>query len=174
MRRNTVDRITEALVVICVAAALVILGISTRVPDEKAALADLKVQEVKGEDLDKFRLLISEARRKVDSNGEPGPAMTRLQKEYPGRHEIWAVSGRYEESVGRDGQAVVSYARAVRLEPDYLDVNSDLYLGRRIERTVDRVLEDLRGDRAHGLDERDKVRIEASYFLKRRLAGGCE
>lgn len=174
MSKQTIDRITEILVVLCVAAALVVLSGRSRVPDDKGFLAGLRVQEVGDQDLERFRALIREVRRKVDSNIEPGQTMIQLKKDYPGRHEVWAVSARHEESVGRDGPAVVSYARAVRLEPDYLDENSILYLGRRIEGIVDRIMEDLLEARDNGLDEEGKVQLKAAYFLKRRLAGGCE
>jgi hypothetical protein len=69
----------------------------------------------------------------------------------------------------------MDYARAVRLQPDYLDDGSPLYLGARIEGVTDRELARLRAKKsAEGLagDERDM--IKAAYFLVRRIAGGCE
>lgn len=174
MKKQIIDRITEALIVLCAAAALVVLGGWARGSGMEGSLAGLNVQEIEGQDLEEFRILVREVRRKVDSNVEPGLTLSRLLRDYPGRHEVWTVSARYEESAGREGSALVSYAHAVRLEPDYLDRNSDLYLGGRIVRVLDRAMEDLLKARDRGLDEQEKIQLEAAYFLKRRLAGGCE
>jgi len=174
MSNKTVDRITEGLIVLCIAGAVVILGGVSNTHHADIALAGLRPQEVSRQDQERFRLMIREVRRKVDGNGDPGPSLARLVEGYPGRHEVWVVDARYLESAGRDGAALVSYARAVRLEPDYLDEGSELYLGRRIGEVLNRTMGDLLRAREHGLDEQQRIELDAAYFLERRLAGGCE
>jgi hypothetical protein len=77
--------------------------------------------------------------------------------------------------MGEEPAALMDYARVVRLQPDYLDDGSPLYLGARIEGVTDRELTRLRGKKkAEGLTGEERKLIKAAYFLVRRLAGGCE
>jgi cytochrome c-type biogenesis protein CcmH/NrfG len=175
MNRKSVDRITEALAILCVAAAVITLVHSARVPAVEGSLAGLKAQTVSDQDMEKFQALLSQARRLADSNGDPEPLLTELKGNFPGRHEVWALTARHRESEGRDGDSLAAYARAVRLQPDYLDERSGLFLGKRIEVLTGRVMDELdTARRRGGLDSAGKELLKTAYFLKRRLAGGCE
>ena len=111
----------------------------------------------------------------MDSNRDPGPFLEELEQAFPGRHETWALSARYRESRGQERDALTAYARAVRLQPDYLDERSGLFLGKRIEALTDKVMEELDRIRTgKGLDSAGKELLKTAYFVKRRLAGGCE
>lgn len=175
MNRKIIDRTTELFVLICLAAAIAILTLSARTGPAAGSLAALTVQTVGEQDMEKFRSLLREARQLVDTNLDPDPVLGDLERLFPGRHETWALAGRYAESMGLDSEALAAYARAVRLQPDYLDEGSGLFLGRRIEALTDRVMDDLvRVRKAGGLDAAGKEMLKTAYFLRRRLAGGCE
>jgi len=175
MSQEILNRITEALAVFCVAAAVITLVNSARVPSVEGSLAGLKAQAVSDQDMERFQALLSQARRLADSNGDPGPLLTELKGNFPGRHEVWALTARHRESEGRDGEALAAYARAVRLQPDYLDERSGLFLGKRIEVLTGRVMDELdTARRRGGLDSAGEELLKTAYFLKRRLAGGCE
>lgn len=175
MKRISVDRLTEVLALLCVSTALITLTYSAGVPAADGSLAQLKVQTVADQDMAGFHTMLQEARRKVDSNRDPGQLLARLQESFPGRHEVWALTARHSESEGRDRDALAAYGRAVRLQPDYLDEKSGLYLGKRIETLTAKVMDDLRATRSSGeLDRTGKELLKTAYFLKRRLAGGCE
>lgn len=175
MNRTSIDRLTEALAVLCVAAALVILYLPAGAPAVEASLARLTVQAVPDEDMSRFQGLLEEARRQVDANSDPEQLLDQLKELYPGRHEVWALVARHRESAGRDHEALSAYGRAVRLYPDYLDERSGLYLGKRIEVLTARVMDELRTLRSEqGLDPPGRELLKTAYFLKRRLAGGCE
>ncbi len=175
MNKTLVDRITEALAILCVAAALVVLTTWSRVPAAEGSLAGLRIQTVSDQDMEKFHALLQEARRLADTNRDPEPVLQELKGSFPGRHEVWALAARYSESEGRDGDALAAYARVVRLQPDYLDKKSGLFLGKRIEVLTERVMGELDAAKSsRELDNAGKKLLKTAYFLKRRLAGGCE
>ena len=177
MRANQtfIDRLTEASAILCIAAAVVILVHSAGISPVEGSLAGLKVQALSEQDLIRFQELLREARTLADTNRDPAPFLAELKESFPGRHEIWSLAGRYFESRGEDGDAILSYARAVRLEPDYLDHRSGLFLGKRIEVLTVKVLEQLAAVRSSRKLDRGEIQLlKTAYFLKRRLAGGCE
>lgn len=175
MERNMINRLTEALAILCVVAAAVILVRTAGVSPVDRPLAALSVQEVAAPDVARFQLLLDEARRQVDTNRDPTEILTRLKGDFPGRHEVWALSARDEESKGLQAKALASYARAVKLQPDYMDERSDLFLGKRIEALTGSVMERLQSVRKEReLDPGEKTLLKTAYFLKRRIAGGCE
>jgi hypothetical protein len=175
MNNRTVDRITEALALLCVAAAVITLVYSARVPTVEGSLADMRVQAVSDQDMARFHALLGEARRLTDTNRDPEPLMQELKGSFPGRHEVWALAARHWEAEGQDNEALVAYARAVRLQPDYLDEGSELFLGKRIQALTVKVMGELDAARSsQGLDSARKKLLKTAYFLKRRLAGGCE
>jgi len=175
MNRTFINRITEALAILCVAAAVITLTVSARVPAVEGSLAGFKAQAVSDEDMGRFHDLLQEARRLADTNGDPEPLLSELEGDFPGRHEVWAITARHSESEGWDAKALAAYARAVRLQPDYLDEKSGLFLGKRIEVLTSKVMDELDTARnSRGLDSDEKQLLKTAYFLKRRLAGGCE
>ena len=175
MNKNIIDRLTEALAVLCIAAAVITLVYSAGVTSVEGSLADLRVQTVSDQDMVRFHTLLGEARRLTDTNRDPEPLMQELKGSFPGRHEVWALAARHWEAEGQDSEALVAYARAVRLQPDYLDEGSELFLGKRIQALTVKVMGELDAARSNqGLDSTGKKLLKTAYFLKRRLAGGCE
>jgi hypothetical protein len=175
MKTRLLDRFTELAALACVALAVFVLFYPPSESDAGGDLASLRVQEVQGVEGDAFRTSLAEARRLVDGGGDPENGLVDLVNRYPGRHEVWALSARHHEARGEEPAAMMDYARAVRLQPDYLDDGSPLFLGARIEGVTDRELTRLREKKsAEGLTGEERKMIKAAYFLVRRLAGGCE
>jgi hypothetical protein len=175
METRAVNRLTELAAVACIVAAVWLLVLPLGGSDASGDLAGMKAQEIQGAEGEAFRSLLDEARRLVDGGGKARDRLTDLVSTYPGRHEVWALSARYHEAVKVEPAALMDYARAVRLEPDYLDDGSPLYLGARIEGVTKRELARLRAKKsAEGLSGEEGEMIKAAYFLVRRLAGGCE
>ncbi len=175
MNSKIVDRLTETLAALCVAAAVITLTVSARVPAAEGSLAGLRIQTVSDQDMERFQTLLQEARRLADTNRDPEPVLQELKESFPGRHEVWALTARYSESEGRDGDALAAYARAVRLQPEYLDKKSGLFLGKRIKVLTERVMGELDAAKSsQELDSAGKKLLKTAYFIKRRLAGGCE
>jgi len=175
MNRTLINRLTEALAVLCAAAGVLILARSATVPVIEGSLADMKVQVVAGPDMERFHTLLDEARRITDSNGDPDPLLQELEGSFPGRHEVWALAARNAAAQGRDGEALLDFARAVRLQPDYLDERSVMFLGKRIEALTGKVMAELDAARTRrDLDSSGKELLKTAYFLRRQMAGGCE
>lgn len=175
MNNKLVDRLSETLAVFCILAAVAVLLQAADVSPVKSSLADLKAQAVPEQDMGRFQSLLGEARILADTNRDPTPLLTELKDDFTGRHEVWALAGRYFESRKKEKDALLSYARAVRLQPDYLDERSGLFLGKRIEALTVKVMGDLAAVRSsRPLEKDDRQLLKSAYFLKRRLAGGCE
>lgn len=175
MSRNLVDRITEAAAILCLVAGLAVPAMSKKGHGNEPDLASLMTRELSGGDAARFRSALDGARRLVDANGKADNVLDELHAAFPGRHEVWVLSARFKENTGRPAPAMVDYARAVRLESGYIDEGSGLFLGKRIENLTDRVMDDLlRKKRRGDLDKPGSYQLKTAYFLKRRLAGGCE
>jgi hypothetical protein len=173
LKLNT-NRITEILMVLTLLGmALLLSGAGSR--PAGPGLADVRPSGLAGDELARFSASLTEVRMLVDTNRNAEQGLASLLEGYPGRHEGWALSGRYHEAAGNVSMAVASYAVAVRLEPDYLDENSSLYLGSRIENAAHREFGRLMDLKNSGsLSGEDKALLKQVYFLRRRLAGGCE
>ena len=170
------DRIAEVGIAVLVCALIILyLTGSPGDPGRTGDLAAARPKEISIQDRAAFLQDLARVRHLVDGNGEPEEVLSGLISQYPGRHEVWALSARYREGAGDRYEAVMDYARAARLHPDYLDDRSPLYIGGRVERLVQRVFAELRGVRDAGkLADVDRKTLEAVYFIRRRLAGGCE
>lgn len=140
-----------------------------------ASLAGTRAQKIKPSDLITFTEELSSARLLVDGNSSADSELNRLMEKYPGRHEIWSLSARYLEYSGKKLKALTHYARAVRLNSDYLDKNSPIFLGHRIKSLNNNIFEDLLlKKRRSGLSTEESEYLKIAYYLRRRLAGGCE
>ncbi len=171
------DRIAEIAIIVL----LVLTGfqfIPDRTPASEASievLARAKAVSMSPAQSASFRKELDQVRLVVDSNGDAVDILEELKKKYPGRHEVWALSARFLEAVGENQQALSHYARAVRLDPGYFDKDSPIYLGHRIKSLNHNVFEDLiLKKRRSGLSPGESEYLKIAYFLRRRLAGGCE
>jgi len=171
------DRIAE----IAIVALLVFLGaqfLPSRTPTTEISINTLAGARVKSMDPVEsayFKKELTQARLVVDGDSDAAEILEKLKKKYPGRHEVWALSARFLETVGKNQEALSHYARAVRLNSDYLEKDSPIFLGHRIKSLTNNVLEDLiLKKRKSGLSPEEVEYVKIAYFLRRRLAGGCE
>ncbi len=171
------DRIAE----IAIIGLLVLLGfqfIPGRTPVSEASidvLARAKAVSMSPAQLSSFRKELGQVRLVVDGNGDASTLLETLEEKYSGRHEVWSLGARYAEAAGNEPEALLRYARAVRLHPDYLDEGSPDYLGTRIELLNDMAFRRLTvKKRAAGLTEGEAGTLKVVYFIRRRIAGGCE
>jgi len=171
-----IDKLTTAaILVLAVALAFQVYHSHLEEPAEMDGIVRARTQSIPPDERLAFEKGLNDARILVDSNGDANATLLTLQRRYPGRHEVWSLSGRYRENVGDEATAIMSYARAIRLNGDYLDERSPICLAGRVEPLVDRSfvrLKDIK--KARGLSVEEKDLLKAVYFLRRRLAGGCE
>ena len=171
------DRIAEIAIIVL----LVLLGfqfIPGRTPASEASidvLARAKAVSMSPAQSESFRKELGQVRLVVDSNGDASTLLEALEEKYSGRHEVWSLGGRHAEAAGNEPEALLRYARAVRLHPDYLDEGSGDFLGTRIERLNDLAFKRLTGKKkSAGLTRGETETLKVVYFLRRRFAGGCE
>jgi hypothetical protein len=175
MKGTATDRLTE-LVLLLLAAAAVWQGAALLRPpspdDAQASPLGLSrgaKAPPPAAELDRVRIL-------VDGNDPAaGQAAARLAELFPQSSEAWTLAARQREGAGDGAGAALAWARAVRLDPALADDKSPRFLGARIGALAEKELARLRalkGGRALAADERGE--LEAVYYLRRRLAGGCE
>ncbi len=171
------DRIAEAAIVVI----LILLGVlifHERTSVSQASPGDMittRKAALSQAEMEAFRGRLRQARLLADSNQDADEKISELEKAYPGRHEVWALSGRYEEASGNEEASLSNYARAVRLHPDYLDEGSPDYLGTRIKRLNDSMFSRLTEKKKKtSLSTVERQMLDKVYFLRRRFAGGCE
>ncbi|TNF49451.1 hypothetical protein EP232_01475 [bacterium] len=171
-----IDRITDvAILVLAVALVFQVYLSRPGNPAGMDGVVHARTQSIPPDERLAFEEGLNDARILVDSNGDADTALMKLQRRYPGRHEVWSLSGRYRESVGDETAAIMGYARAVRLNGDYLDDRSPICLAGRVEPLVDRSFIRLKDvQKTRGLTVEEKDLLKTVYFLRRRLAGGCE
>ncbi|MFV1956174.1 MAG: tetratricopeptide repeat protein [bacterium] len=174
---KTAERIAE----IAIVALLVFLGIQflpSRTPTTEISiniLAGARVKSMDPVESAYFKKELAQARLVVDGDGDAADILEELKKKYPGRHEVWALSARFLEVEGKNLEALSHYARAVRLNPNYIEEDSPIFLGHRIKSLTNNVLEDLiLKKRRSGLSPGESEYLKIAYFLRRRMAGGCE
>ena len=171
-----IDKITGAAILIfAVVLAFQVYHSRSNDPADMDGIVRARTQSIPSDERMAFEKGLNDARVLVDSNGDAGAVLLTMQHRYPGRHEVWSLSGRYHESLGEDAAAINSYARATRLNGDYLDERSPICLAGRVEPLVERSFVRLKdAKRTRVLTVQEKDLLNAVYFLRRRLAGGCE
>ncbi len=173
VRHRFADRVAETAAVLFAAAAIGVLLSGAR--GGVAALPDARPSAIEPSALADFTARLDAARVIVDTNRQADDALAALKDVYARRHEVWALCARYNEARSQWGTALHDYAYAVRLEPAYLDEGSPLFLGDRIGRLVERRVESLLAAKSSGaFGKEEAAELKTAYFLKRRLAGGCE
>jgi len=173
-RAPSIDRVSE-LALLVLAAAIAWQGAALFPPRQGegsagAPLASLcPASPPPSSELDRVRLL-------VDGNGAGArEAALGLAASFPGSAGAWEILGRFLEGAGEEGPAVRAWARAVRLDPGLGDRGSPAYLGGRIGALAERSLARLRKAKAgRALSPAEGEELDAVYYLRRRLAGGCE
>lgn len=110
--------------------------------------------------------------------GRTAEALLKLEElsaRYPGEAYGLALKGKMLAESGAQSQAIASYAQAVRLNGEHVDKNSPLSRREEISRLVDSGLTTfLPKIKAQPADLSLKQTIRDLYYLKSRLAGGCE
>lgn len=110
--------------------------------------------------------------------GRPAEALLKLEElsvRYPGEAYGLALKGRILAASGSLSQAISAYAQAVRLNGEHVDKNSPFSRREEINSIVDKGLVELLPKiKAQPGDVSLKQTIRELYYLKSRLAGGCE
>ncbi len=121
------------------------------------------------ERLDRVRAL-------VDGNDAGAREATALlTAEFPRDAAGWELKARFHQGAGERPEAVLAWARAVREEPELADEGGARFRGDLIEALAEEEFARLRAARSRGaLAPGEKQELEAVYYLRRRLAGGCE
>jgi hypothetical protein len=175
MPRLSLDAMTSAILLV-LGAAMVWEGAAVFAPAVPAAgcaaagTAGLPATPPPEAELARVRVL-------VDGNAAAGgEAAAALAREYPASPEALVLLARSLEGRGAPaGEAVRAWARAVEIDPALADARAPRYLGGRIGELAERELARLRDlRRARSLDAAEEAELSDVYYLRRRLAGGCE
>ncbi|PLX98481.1 MAG: hypothetical protein C0623_12465 [Desulfuromonas sp.] len=97
-----------------------------------------------------------------------------LEKEFPGEPHIFILRGSILVSQGVLNEGIAQYAKAVKMNGDYVDANSSLnrreQIGRLVESAIPAIKSSMQNNRTSGLEKA----LKETYYLQSRLAGGCE
>lgn len=136
--------------------APVLEGMSIKIPPSLSVEIDRRVGEIRdaiaANALERAQLLLKEA-----------------LSDFPQEGRFYMLQGdvflRRQDTLN----AIKWYARAVRLEPDFVDRNTPLFQGRKINVVLDEVLKGMeRGEVSPPAEIKKEI-----YYLTRKLAGSC-
>ena len=109
-----IDKITGAAILIfAVVLAFQVYHSRSNDPADMDGIVRARTQSIPSDERMAFEKGLNDARVLVDSNGDAGAVLLTMQHRYPGRHEVWSLSGRYHESLGEDAAAITKGRRSV-------------------------------------------------------------
>ena len=98
-----------------------------------------------------------------------------LSRSYPGEAHGYMLKGEILRQTGALDEAVASYVQGIKLNGDYLTEKSPLSRRPEIQKLVDDGLREIGGRaRANPANRSLAESLRNIYYLKSRLAGGCE
>ena len=98
-----------------------------------------------------------------------------LSRTYPGEAHGYMIKGEILKQTGALDEAVASYVQGIRLNGDYISEKSPLSRRPEIQKLVDDGLREIGGRaRANPANRSLAESLRSIYYLKSRLAGGCE
>ncbi|MCI5163935.1 MAG: hypothetical protein D3917_18350 [Candidatus Electrothrix sp. AX5] len=102
-------------------------------------------------------------------------ALHKVQQEHPDNPRSLIYQARLQYNTGKMVDAISSYRRAVESEPDFIDNNTPLFIGKSIMEDLTASKEKLaREKRLRPKDKEIKKALDELLYLQRRVAGGCE
>jgi tetratricopeptide (TPR) repeat protein len=102
-------------------------------------------------------------------------ALQKVQEEHPDNPRSLIYQARLQYNTGKMVDAISSYRRAVDSEPDFIDNNTPLFIGKSIMDDLTASKEKLvREKRLRPKDNGINKALDELLYLQRRVAGGCE
>ncbi len=102
-------------------------------------------------------------------------ALLKVQKEYPDNPRSFIYQARLHYNTGQLVKAIFSYRQAIEKEPDFVDDQTPLFLGKAIMDDLMAAKETfLQELKAKPDDKEVRKALDELLYLQRRVAGGCE
>lgn len=115
--------------------------------------------------------LLMEAGQVKESVG----SLAALEATNPASGEVHALLGQGYSRLMDYPSAVREFRLALLIEPDYIDIKSPKFIGKRIKATVKEGMPQFKDElRKNPGDEKANAALNDAKYLERMLAGGCE
>ena len=101
--------------------------------------------------------------------------LQRVQKEHPDNPRSFIYQAGLYYNTGKIVEAISSYRRAVESEPDFIDNQTPLFIGKSIMEHLTAAKEQLLKEKKIRPEDKEiQKALDELLYLQRRAAGGCE
>jgi tetratricopeptide (TPR) repeat protein len=101
--------------------------------------------------------------------------LQKVQKEHPDNPRSFIYQAALYYNTGKIVEAISSYRRAVENEPDFIDNQTPLFIGKSIMEHLTAAKEQLFKEKKLRPDDKEiQKALDELLYLQRRAAGGCE
>ncbi|XCN73615.1 MAG: hypothetical protein Q3M24_02345 [Candidatus Electrothrix aestuarii] len=101
--------------------------------------------------------------------------LQKVQRDHPDNPRSFIYQARLQYNTGKMVEAISSYRQAVDSEPDFVDNNTPLFLGKEIMDHLVAAKTTLAQElKSRPKDEEVRKALDELLYLQRRVAGGCE
>ena len=101
--------------------------------------------------------------------------LQKVEREHPDNPRSFIFMARLQYNTGNIVEAISNYRQAVDSEPDFVDKQTPLFMGKAIKEDLTAAKEKLvREMKSRPEDKEIKKALDELLYLQRRVAGGCE
>lgn len=98
-----------------------------------------------------------------------------ISEKHPDNPQTLIYRAQIQVGLGKLAEPIQSYREAIGIEPGYIDKKTPLFIGKEILKLVDEAKVKLNREiKLKPNDRTLRIALENSYYLLRRLKGGCE
>ena len=166
-----------ALLLVITAVMLIQHGTAARQGEGNTMSGKAQTEEMYRKRLAQDKKIYKEVERLVGQRqySAAQKVLQKIRKEYPDNPRSFIYQARLRYTAGKMADAISSYRQAVEEEPDFIDKNTPLFIGKSIMDDLTAAKEQLVQEMKSTPEDKEiKKALDELLYVQRRVAGGCE